>query len=443
MSAVRDTDVTVTGARVRFRPVTLDHPFVISGRPIAGFTVAEVHLEVRDRRGGTAEGTGATVLSVPWAWPRAGVTPERRDEVLRGLTEELASAVVGRPPADPIALWRQLDADLGARLVAERRDGTGPVPRLAGLLALGAVDNAVHDAWARAAGLPATAMYGPGYLGSDLAWLDPVLAGQYPGDHLRPAEPVLTVQHVVGLGDPLTADDDGAERPLQDWLTAEGVTALKVKVAGQDPDADARRVVAVHAAAAAVAGAVQLSVDPNEGYAGPAEALAMLDAVARLDPDAAAAMTYLEQPLPRDATPDPEGMARLSARLPVLLDEGFTDVTALPHVRRLGWSGVVVKAAKGQTPALLAHSYARATGLALAVQDLTTVDLALAHSVRLTASLLPTWDHLEYNSRQYAPDANAELARRHPRLVQVRDGAVEHPLADVPGLYQLDEAGAR
>jgi L-alanine-DL-glutamate epimerase-like enolase superfamily enzyme len=210
-------------------------------------------------------------------------------------------------------------------------------------------------------------------------------------------------------------------------------------VAGADPAADARRVAAVHAAAASAVGPVEISLDPNEGYADLGAALEMLDALAADAPDAAAALTYLEQPVPRDAEPDPAAVRRLTARVPALLDEAFTDVHALPAVREQGWSGVVVKAAKGQTPALLAHTYAQVHGLALTVQDLTAVGLALAHSARLAASLGRTWDHLEYNSRQYAPGANAALAARAPDLVAVRGGRVRPPHADVAGLYQLQE----
>ena len=434
------TDVTVAATAVRFRTVRLDHPFVISGRPIDAFTVAEVDATVTGAGGRPVTGTGATVLSVPWAWPESTLDPAGRDAVLRALTEELAAAAVGLGPADPVELWRHLEAGLAARLRA--RAGRPTVPRLAGHLALGAVDNAVHDAWSRAAGLPATAMYGPDHLARDLGWLDPSLAGHLPGAHLLGPASHLPVQHVVGLGDPLTDDDarESGARSLTAWLAAERIRSLKVKVAGADPADDARRVAAVHAAAASAVGPVEISLDPNEGYADLGAALEMLDALASDAPEAAAALTYLEQPVPRHAEPDPAAVRRLTARVPALLDEAFTDVAALPAVREQGWSGVVVKAAKGQTPALLAHTYAQVNGLAVTVQDLTAVGLALAHSARLAASLRRTWDHLEYNSRQYAPAANADLAARAPDLVAVGDGRIRPPHAPVPGLYQLEHA---
>src|SRR5699024_6741199 len=97
----------------------------------------------------------------------------------------LAAAVVRSGPADPIELWRGLYGELDDRLARlAARYGVAQVPRLAGLLPLGAVDSAVHDAWAKAAGRPASTMYDATHLGRDLGWLDPTLSGHYPGEFL-------------------------------------------------------------------------------------------------------------------------------------------------------------------------------------------------------------------------------------------------------------------
>src|SRR5699024_4988253 len=152
----------------------------------------------------------------------------------------------GGGPADPIELWRGLYGELDDRLARlASRYAVAQVPRLAGLLPLGAVDSAVHDAWATAAGRPASTMYDAAHLGRDLSWARPALAGRYPGEFLTSSRRrSLPVQHVVGVTDPLTPDEAGAgARPLTDWLRAEGVRYLKVKVSGQEPEQDARRVV--------------------------------------------------------------------------------------------------------------------------------------------------------------------------------------------------------
>lgn len=436
---MRASDVRVLTAAVSFHPIHLDQPLSISGRAIAWFTLAEVEVQVADRSGHRGTGRGASVLSVPWAWPAAAIDIEDRDRALRELTEELATAAVGSGPTDPIELWRVLYGELDSRLDAlASRYGVAQVPRLAGLLALGAVDSAVHDGWATTAGRPASVMYDAAHLASDLGWLDPTLAGRYPGDFLSRGRQELPVQHVVGVSDPLTAAEAGAgERPLTDWLRTDGVHHLKIKVSGSQPEQDAQRVVDIARLARAEVGPVDLAVDPNEGCADAAAALRLVEEIGRISPETVPSLRYLEQPVRRDAPAEPEAMARLGARLPVLLDEGFSELAMLPRLRDQGWSGVVIKAAKGHSLALLTYAYARSHGLWVAVQDLTALSWALVHSARLVSTFELSAPHLEYNSRQYAPRAAQELLTDLPELTRVRNGWVRLPSGSGPGLYEL------
>lgn len=436
---MHDSDIQVLAATASFQPIRLALPLSISGREISWFTMAEVEVRVVDRSGRSGAGTGATMLSVPWAWPVAEIDIEARDRALRELTEELAAAALDSGPADPIEHWRALYSGLDDRLTRlASRHAVAQVPRLAGLLALGAVDSAVHDAWAMAAGRPASTMYNAAHLGQDLGWFDPALAGRYPGDFLTRPRESLPVQHVVGVTDPLTPDEaDGGVRPLTDWLRTEEVRYLKVKVSGRQPEQDARRVVDVARLGIAELGQVEVAVDPNEGCADAAAALHLVEEIDRIAPDLAPALSYLEQPVPRDGAPEPMTMARLGARLPVLLDEGFTDLSVLSQLPELGWSGVVIKAAKGHSLALLTYAYARAHGLWVSVQDLTAVSWALVHSARLVSLFELSVPHLEYNSRQYAPQAAHELLPGLPELAQVRAGQVRLPGGSGPGLYEL------
>ncbi|WP_157251596.1 enolase C-terminal domain-like protein [Nonomuraea typhae] len=387
--------------------------------------------EAESADGRLVRGRGASMLSVPWAWPRSPLGWRERDRALRELTDSLCDQAGRTAPGDPLTIFDELEAHLDARdgHLNQRGgrpgprnghmnapDGSGPMPRLAAALALGAVDNAVHDAWARAAGKPAADLY-PDLLGVP-AW--------------GPPRTRLPVQHVVGVGDPLDE--------VRAWLARDGIRHVKVKAAGRDPEADAARVTTIHAllseatakagagakaeaeagagarakatakagtaARAGAAAGATVSVDLNEGYASPADAVAMIDA---LPPEVLAGVTYLEQPVARDAPPDPDGMRELTRRLPVLADESLAATADLERLAADGWSGVVVKAARGQSLALRSWRFARERGLAAMVQDLTAVDLGLAHSARLAASLPWSWPAFECNSRQYAPGANAGL----------------------------------
>lgn len=423
-SAGRPSDIRVLRAEISFTEVELEPPFVISGRPLTCLTSPKVRLTVETRDGERASGIGAGMLSVPWAWPHSSVELPVRDRVLRSLVRAFVGQLLHRGEcADPFALWRPLYEELDETLAAAAGvAGLEEIPRLAGLLALGAVDNALHDAWGQAAARASYSMYTAEFM-DDLAWLAPQLVGVRPGDHLEPPRSEIPIQHVLGVGDPLTDDEAPAGvRSLEQWMRTEGVRHLKMKLAG-DPDRDAARIAAARRVLDGFAGDSMLSLDPNEAYS-VSELNRMLDSLALIDPGAAGAITYLEQPFPRERESDPQQLRHLTARFPVLLDEGYSRLEQLLDLAEHGWSGVVIKAVKGQSHAMVTYAVARVLGLKVAIQDLTTVDTALEHSLGLAASVQASWPQVEYNSRQFAPGASAELASRSPGLVQVRDGHV-------------------
>lgn len=443
-----DTDISVLDSSTEFRKIKLSQPFMISGRKIDWFTLAIVEVRVRNAAGKEAVGRGATILSVPWSWPGESPSVKAKDAVLREITRRFADLATSARRVDPVAWWlsaeEQLDDVVAA--AAKRRRVREPVPDLAAMLALGAVDSALHDAWARAAGRPAFEMYGPDYLSADLsAVYGPEFAGLWPGDFLRtPAQHVLPVQHLVGANDRIGYDgaslgypDPKEERPLLDWLKQEGVRHIKVKLHGNDPREDAERVIRIHNACLSVLDSVELAVDLNEGYASPEQLIMFLEEVRVTGRYTIGAITYVEQPVPRDSVPDPAILQRANdwMMIPVLMDEGLTDIRTVPDLRSQGWDGIVIKAGKGQTPAILAHAAARHLGMPVMVQDLTAVDLAFLHSVRL-ASVFDTHSTcVEYNSRQYAPRGNDALAAKHYNLTRVAQGRILVPSMDSPGLY--------
>lgn len=442
---MHDTDIRVERTDVRFREVQLDPPLTISGGSIAWFSVACVRVDVVSASGVRASGYGESVLSVLWSWPHSDLSIAQRDAAMRETVQRCADVMTLRDPTDPITLWRcasaQLDQLASAALRTTAPQGAKPasirMPGLAALLALGAVDNAIHDAWSRAAGRDVFDLYTPHHLRDDLAAFG--LPGTYPSAGIRTADSGperLPVQHVVGVADPLTAF--GTERSLEEWIVAEGVTSLKIKVAGLDPHADAERIRDGHRLARSLGSRPRLAIDPNEGYRDPRVALAMLDALAEIAPDALTDIDYLEQPVPRDLAIDPDAMRTLSQRVPVLMDEGFTALSDLPALRECGWSGVVIKASKGQTPAVVAAAVAGRLGLRVAVQDLTATGAAFVHSARLLQRLQTGRPQIEFNSRQYAPAANDDLHRRMPHLVDVVDGCIRTDSLRGPGLYGTD-----
>jgi L-alanine-DL-glutamate epimerase-like enolase superfamily enzyme len=301
---------------------------------------------------------------------------------MRSAVVHLANLATTLDHGDPL--------ELGVRLLDELPRLA--LPRLAAEVALGPVDQAVHDAWAHAAGRSAYGMYTAEFLARDLgAYLGPDFAGHWPAEWLaRSAQQRLPVQYVLGVDEPAS--------------NADGRVWVKVKLAGS-VDADLARVRAVAAPGR------RLSLDPNEAYTDVADLRRFL---ASVDPEY---VRYIEQPHPRgEPGPGP-------ARVPVLADEGLPDPRHLDALA--GWDGIVVKTCRGQTAALLAYCWARHRGRFVVQQDLTHVGPALAHAAAFAAHCTYSVRAFECNSLQFAPAGNAELLAERPGLVTDRGGSIE------------------
>jgi L-alanine-DL-glutamate epimerase-like enolase superfamily enzyme len=435
MRLMRDSDIRVVGAATEFADVTLENAFNIAGGAISGFSVAYVTVDVVDRRGRRSRGRGASVLSVPWSWPNSRLSLNERDTRLREIVIDLAESAPDLDCGDPFQLWRLLSARLEDLL--QDTSEAEVVPALAGDLALGALDNALHDAWAAAAQKPVFSMYNETYLNEDLSSsLGNDFQTRWPGEYLVETRRCLPIQHVVGVGDPLVTSGSSEAVSLHDWVHQDRFHHAKIKLDGTSPRADAQRVRDVHAVMREVVGdSVLLAIDPNEGYESIDGLDEMVDRLRTDAPVVAASVEYIEQPVPRTDIPPALTMTKVGSSIPILMDEGLSRIEQLADIADDGWQGLAVKASKGQSLAMLCQAFARHHGMFLTVQDLTAVDLALEHSARLASNVGVSATGFEYNSRQYAPTANVSLAAARPELVLVVDGSVEVGAQTRPGLY--------
>src|SRR5919204_6037980 len=96
---------------------------------------------------------------------------------------------------------------------------------------------------------------------------------------------------------------------------------------------------------------------------------------------------------------------------PVVIDESLVDLESLQLCREMGYSGVALKACKGQTEALLMGAAAQKYGMFLCVQDLTCPGASFLHSASLAARI-PTVAAIEGNARQYVPAGNRGWSER-------------------------------
>ena len=131
-------------------------------------------------------------------------------------------------------------------------------------------------------------------------------------------------------------------------------------------------------------------------------------------------------------------LADVSARIPVVLDEGLTSLEAIDQALDLGWSGIALKTCKTQSLMLLALAKAHGLNLHVSVQDLTNPGIALLHSAGLAARL-PVTRPIETNARQYYPDTSTPEATIFPGIYRPTNGAISTDGLDGPGLsYQID-----
>ena len=129
-----------------------------------------------------------------------------------------------------------------------------------------------------------------------------------------------------------------------------------------------------------------------------------------------------------------------AARLrPVVIDESLTDLEALLLAREMGYTGVALKACKGQSQAMLMAAAAQKFGMFLCVQDLTCPGASLIHSAGIAARV-PGNAGIEANARQFVPRANKAWEPGFPGLFTIHDGMMNTGQLTGPGLGAVPTA---
>jgi len=442
---IRLLEVTSQTQYIKYRA-----PMKFGGRVVTDVVLLSVTAEVESRDGRRGRGFGSMPMSNAWAWPSQKVTGELALAAMIELGRRAArQAGDYRGSGHPLQITR----DLAAEHQAAADEVTGAaglgeaMPRLAQLVAASPAEAAIHDAYGKALGQNSYNLLGAEYVGSDLSgWLTGEFAGEYLDRYtLRRPKPAMPLYHLVGALDPLTDADipqrigDGLPETLPEWIAADGLTHLKIKLAGDDLAWDVDRVVAIEreaAAAQAARGCTQwhYSADFNEKCPNVEYVLDFLAKIKKRSPAALRRLQYIEQPTHRDLRANPENrMHKAAAIKPVVIDESLVDLESLLLSRELGYSGVALKACKGHSEALLMGAAAQKYGMFLCVQDLTCPGASFLHSASLAARI-PTVAAVEGNGRQYCPAGNRGWAERFPTMFRVTDGTLGTAVLDGPGL---------
>lgn len=425
-------------------------PMKFGGRVVTDALVFNVHAVVETRSGRRGAGLGSMPLGNAWAWPSAKVASEQTLAAMREFAERVVTLAAGqRDCAHPLVLMHEISrqyAPVAEQIAAERRLAE-PMPRLAQLVAASPLDAAIHDAFGKANAASSYDLLGPEHVDRDLsAFLNDDFRGEYLDRYtLRQPQPSLPLYHLVGALDPLIDADvhtrvgDGLPETLVDWIIADGLTHLKIKLAGDNLAWDVDRVAAVEAAAVVAQSRRgcadwRYSLDFNEKCDHVEYVLEFLARLQARAPQAFARAQYIEQPTHRDLRANPANRMHAAAKIkPVVIDESLVDLDSLFAAREMGYSGVALKACKGHTEALLMGAAAQKYGMFLCVQDLTCPGASFLHSASLAARL-PTVAAIEGNGRQYCPAGNRGWSDRFPTMFQITDGTVGTAALNGPGL---------
>ncbi len=446
----KSTDIRVTQAEVSFEDCPFRTPLKFGGRVMATSTLMNVEVIVENRVGQHATGFGSMPVGNIWAWPSSEIEPAQAETAMKAFAEKVIQLIDGFDEfghALDIVYHISAEYPHQAKVVSAELGLSEPLPELAQLVSASPLDAAIHDAYGRVNGVNSYNALGAEFANHDLAhYLDDQFTGEYLDQYtLRDPKPKLPLYHLVGALDPLTdADitqriDDGLPETLGEWILADGLTHLKIKLNGEDLDWDVERVLGVDRVAEETQqkrGCQQwfYSTDFNEKCENVEYVLDFLNRVKQASPAAYERIQYIEQPTHRDLAAHPENKMHAAAEMkPVVIDESLIDYDALLLARELGYTGVALKACKGHTEALFAAAAAQKYEMFLCVQDLTCPGYSFLHSASIAARV-PGVAAIEGNGRQFCPKPNKPWARQFPGMFEITDGTVETALLTGPGL---------
>lgn len=436
----KSTDVRIVDVSCNFEPVPFRAPLKFGGRVVDSTFLINVDVTVENKSGRPADGMGSMPLGNVWAWPTNQLSSEQTEEVMKKFAEDVANIAEGYTEyGHPLEIIYQISGEyhhLGKTL-SGRLGVDEEMPELAQLVAASPLDAALHDAYGRLHNLNSFDTLSKEFVNHDLSeYLDENFQGEYLDQYtLREPQSRLPLYHLVGAIDPLTDADlesrigDGLPETLPEWIAADGLTHLKIKLSGENLDWDIDRVLAIDRVSSEAQSARGVetwvySCDFNEKCANVDYVLDFLNRIREQNPAAFDRIQYIEQPTSRDLKANPDNKMHEAAKLkPVVIDESLVDYEALLLSRELGYTGVALKACKGQTDSLLLAAAAQKFNMFLCVQDLTCSGFSFLHSASLAAHI-PTVAAIEGNGRQYCPGPNKRWKSRFPSMFNITDGTV-------------------
>jgi L-alanine-DL-glutamate epimerase-like enolase superfamily enzyme len=449
-ASTKASDVRIEEIRFGYEDYLYRTPIKFGGTVVDKVTLLNVHCVLRSRGGKTVKGFGSMPLGNVWAFPSKVLTYDQTLAAMKAVAERI-NKITGayKEYGHPVDLNVALEPEYikAAAEVDRALKLSQAMPKLCVLTTASPFDAAVHDAYGKLHNRSTYQTYTAEFMNYDLSrYLSPAFKGEYLDKYVLPQpKERLPLYHLVGAVDPITEKDvvkpvkDGLPETLPQWIEYSGLTNIKIKLNGEDLKWDVERVVAVERATVETQARRKVSkwvysLDFNEKAPNVGYLLQFIRQLKEKSPQAFARAQYIEQPTARDLKAHRENVMHEAAKLiPVVLDESLTDLESLELSREMGYTGIALKACKGQAQALLMGAAAQKHKMFLCVQDLTCPGASLIHSAGLAAHV-PGVAAIECNSRQYVPAANKAWDSRFPGLFNPRNGWVATGQLNKPGL---------
>lgn len=436
----KPTDIRLCSVKTSKEKIDYRTPIKFGGRVVLDVVLMNVEVEVETIDGRRGVGFGSMPVGNVWAWPSSIVSASQSLEAMIVLAEQIAeSANTYSDSGHALNIATDLAGSYEpiSEKISEKHQLGEPIPKLAQLVSASPLEAAIFDAQGKAVGANTYDILSREFVSDDLShWLGSEYHGEYLDRYtLRQPKDKMPLYHLVGALDPLTDGDienridDGLPETLPEWILADGLTHMKIKLNGEDIDWDVERVVAIDRVAAEAQArrgcqAWFYSLDFNEKCETVEYILTFLKRLNESAPAGFDRVQYIEQPTHRDLASHQDQTMHEAAKIkPVVIDESLIDHESLLLSREMGYSGVALKACKGQAEALLMGAAAQKHKMFLCVQDLTCPGYSFLHSSSLAARI-PTVAAIEGNGRQYCPAGNSAWEERFPSMFKISDGTV-------------------
>ena len=458
--APKPTDIRIDEVVHGYEDYMYRAPYKFGGRVVDRVTLLNVHCRVTTRNGQTAWGFASMTMGNMWAFPSATLSYDTTLEAMKALAWRIARLAgdcreIGHP-LDIAHVFEPECLKAAADVSAERKL-TEPIPKLCTLVVASPFDAAVHDAFGKVHRRNVYDTYGPDLLTHDVSrYLGPEFRGaRLDQVLLSKRRERIPVFHSVGGLDPLETKDvenpvrDGLPETLPEWIRRDGLVRIKIKLQGDDLSWDAERTLAIDRIASALrlararsgqaAAEMAYCLDFNERCPNVEYVLECLGRIRAASPEGFERILYVEQPTARNLEANRQNVMHEASRLrPVVIDESLTDLESLVLAREMGYTGVALKACKGQSQTVLMAAAAQKYKMFLCVQDLTCPGASLIHSVGIAARI-PSVAGIEANARQYVPAANEPWRHRFPGIFTITDGYIRTADIGGPGLGIPDD----